>query len=252
MIFDAQLLTASSRWANAKINPIFFSYTHSKRMLFSTPACPVPSSYVESWDGMVQPVLAPCLAWTPRWLLYYFSSLLRLCCSPSLWYSYHMIRTSPPVTYTTTPPISKRTAFLKAAKLHPHPPLLVVFKAAPSSRSLVMLNGLLTRYQRSSWEKQACQLHSAAYQVAGTRYQRPLQQPSSKSSTSTTSTTTSWAPAPAGASRWWWWWWWWCWLLLLVVVVVVGIYCIRCCCCVLLRHWKKNNQVVAGTRGQRS
>ena len=50
---------------------------------------------------------------------------------------------------------SKRTAFVKAAKWHLHPPLLVVFKAVQSSRSLVMLNGLLTRYQGSSWEKQA-------------------------------------------------------------------------------------------------
>ena len=159
-----------------------------------------------------------------------------------------MIRTSPPVTYTTTPPISKRTAFLKAAKLHPHPPLLVVFKAAPSSRSLVMLNGLLTRYQGSSRGKSKHTFkfpqHARYLVVAGSRYQRPPQQSSSQ------------APAPPGPPAkhqhqqtlvadadggcgccFWLWWWWWA----STVCVAVAV-----CCNVSL----ENKQ--SGTRYQRS
>lgn len=51
-------------------------------------------------------------------------------------------------------PSSKRTGFLKAPEWQLHPPPLV-FKSVLSSRSLVILNYLLIRYQGSTWEKQA-------------------------------------------------------------------------------------------------
>ena len=132
-----------------------------------------------SQDGIVQLVLTPRLSsWPPRCLLYYFilfevvSFVLVLIrpVSYDTYVAFCHVRNGNSTDFETD-------GVSECRKIHIHPPLLVVFKAVPSSRSLTTLDNLRIRYQGSSWEKQAhMHRYSAAYQVAGSRYQRPRQQ----------------------------------------------------------------------------